>query len=114
MPRKVMMRRRLPDGTMSAEKEVEMATEKEIYEGKERRAIIDALNVLGCYYSLVKGLPKGSKEYYRLIGQDYELGEAYMILYGALGIDLDLNNPRPSYEEYDKLRYEAWHETKDD
>lgn len=93
---------------MSAEKEVEIPTERELYEGKERKAIIAALNILGCWHSPLTHLKKKSKQWYALQGEDYEWGEAYKTLYGALGIDLDLSDPKPAYEEYAKLRQEAW------
>jgi hypothetical protein len=98
-----MVRRRAPDGSMSEEREEMMPTEAETYAGKHREAIIDALNVLGCWHSPLSHLKKKSKVWYALLGEDYEWREAMSILYGALGIDMDAG-PRKAYEAYEKLR----------
>lgn len=77
--------------------------------GKEREAIIDALNVLGCWHSPLTHLKKGSKEYTALLGEDYEWHEAMSILYGALGINMD-DGAKEAYAEYVQLRVRdaAW------
>jgi hypothetical protein len=102
-----MVRRREADGSMSDEREEMMPTEAETYAGKHREAIIDALNVLGCWHSPLSHLKKGSKEWEALLGEDYEWREAMSILYGALGINMD-KGAEKAYRAYEKIRDAEW------
>jgi hypothetical protein len=71
------------------------------YRGKFRLAIIDALNVLGAATTCSAGA--------NCPGCAYEREEALNILYGALGLVLDFNHPRESYDEYVTIRDALWH-----
>ena len=113
MPRKVWVSRRLPDGSMSARREEEMPTEAETYVGKERLAIIDALNMLGVWHSPLSHLKERSKEWYALQGENYEWREAMSILYGALGIDMDAG-AEGAWDAYVPVRDAEWAALPDD
>lgn len=111
MPKRIEVTRRQKDGSYVTGWE-DWPTEKETYEGKERLAIVDALNVLGMFHSPLKHLPKEMHE--ALMGEDYEWGEAHKILYGALGIDLDLKNPQPAYDAFIEIRQKEWDKHRED
>jgi hypothetical protein len=112
MPRVVRGWQRQSDGSMKRIR-FTMPTQAEEYSGKHELAIIDALNILGMWHSPLSHMPKG-KEHQEcresIMGEDYEWGEALTILYGALGIDLDLRHPEPAYERFRKI----WEERNDD
>ena len=66
-----------------------LPSNREFYEGQYRMAILNALNVLG--------IP-GPCPNQHCQGCDYERDTAQSILYGALGLELDLREPVSAYE----------------